>query len=104
MKKETILIGAAAVGLFLLCARKRKAGTQAETVIEETDIVRYLPLDALRRGIKESWYKAELTIPADGEYWVILHGLLVDGREFMEKYPIEQATFEALKADGIPIV
>ena len=110
MKKETILIGAAAAGLFMLCAKKRKATEQPATteptidITEEAESVRYIPLESIRRGIAEKWYKAEIAMPSETEFIVILHGLLVDGSEFVEKYPITKETFEALKADGVPAV
>ena len=105
-----IALGAAA-GAFLMFRRCAKRATVTETIVTTTQEPstqsqqpRYLPLEVIRRGIKELYYKAELANPTADEYVVILHGLLVDGAERVEKYPITMETFESLKADGVPAI
>lgn len=97
MKNQTIILGTIAVAILLACKRKQ---APSESYIPRGTI----PLELIRLGIKELWYKAELKMPNETEYYVILHSLLVDGNEFVQQYPITQATFDALKADGVPVI
>lgn len=94
MRHEEILyvaLGAAAVGL--LFARTRKivgAGTMQDTPVS---------LENVRKGIARGWYSAQLCT-VDGRPAVKLSGT-ANGKPYSDYYPVSQATWDALKADGV---
>lgn len=92
MKTSTVLIiGAAAAALLI--ARKKTVGTGAMSDMPVT-------LDNIKMGVSRGWYTAELTM-VDGQKAVRLSGKQTDGTYTSDVYPVDEATWQALKQYGI---
>ena len=91
MKTETGIFLTIAVGItaWLFGRRKCKATADGE-----------VSLANIRKGIKNGWYSAQL-LEMDGKWYVQLSGTKTDGTQDVGVYEITQATFDALKSDGV---
>ena len=67
-----------------------------------------MSLDNLRMGIANGWYDVKLMAGKDKNgnpvYNAILNGQDTEGNPVQDIKDISQATYEALKADGVPEV
>ena len=67
-----------------------------------------MSLDNLRMGIANGWYDVKLMAGKDENgnpvYNAILNGQDTEGNPVQDIKDISQATYEALKADGVPEV
>lgn len=92
MKTSNILIIGAAVAALLI-ARKKNTGTGAMSDMPVT-------LKNIRMGVSRGWYSAELTM-VNGQKAVRLSGNQTDGNYTSDVYPVDEATWQALKQEGI---
>lgn len=92
MKDSTLLIIGAAVAALLI-ARKKTTGTGSMSDMPVT-------LANVRMGIQRGWYSAELTA-VNGQKAVRLSGKQTDGSYTSDVYPVDEATWQALKQDGV---
>lgn len=88
-----LLVAAIAAATLLLLRKKNSSGTGAMS----DDPV---SLKNLRMGIKRGWYQAELT-RRNGQPAVVLSGKQTDGTYTSDVYPVDEATWQALKQDGV---
>ena len=63
-----------------------------------------ISLENLRMGIANGWYEVKLFAGENGKYFAIISGQDTDGNDIQTTKDISQATYEALKADGVPEV
>lgn len=102
MKSNTILyLAAAGVALWVLTRKAapvgacRRIGAMTDTPVS---------LDNIRKGVARGWYKADAVFYVFGTPSVRLSGKDTTGTMYSDVYPITQATYDALVADGIPTV
>lgn len=96
--KKIILFGAGFVSALLV----------VKHIASKQDTIDYVDLENIRKGIANNWYKADYiwTTERPGfpqSYSVHLIGVDTTGAKSEGWYPITEATFNALKADGIPV-
>lgn len=61
-------------------------------------------IENIRRGVKNGWYSAQLTRTADGKPAVLLSGKKTDGFYTQDIYPITEADWQTLRAEGYAVV
>lgn len=88
-----VVIGLIAAGVLLYAATQK--GGQEMFGMADTPV----SLENIRRGVANGWYKCTLTI-VKGQPAVFLSGKTADGKTFSDVYPIAQADYDILKADG----
>ena len=88
---ELILIGILVLGGIAMAAAKNKGANGMSD--------KPVSIDNIRRGVSQGWYTAQLT-HADGRTAIILSGRTADGKLFSGMYPISQADWDTLKAEG----
>lgn len=90
-----IVLGILLLGGFVISAMKSKddvAGMQD----------RFVTIDNIRRGVKEGWYKATL-LRVNGQPAVYLYGRDTNGKQTGDTYPISEADWQTLKAEGYSV-
>lgn len=88
---ELILIGILIFGGIAMAAAKNKGANGTQD--------RQVSIDNIRRGVAQGWYTAQLT-HVNGQTAIILSGSTADGKVFSDVYPISQADWDTLKAEG----
>lgn len=86
---ELILIGILILGGIAMAKAKGASGMSDKPV----------SIENIRRGVAQGWYTAQLT-RVSGQPAIILSGRTADGKSFSDVYPISQADWDALKAEG----
>lgn len=86
---ELILIGILVLGGIAMAKAKGASGMSDKPV----------SIENIRRGVAQGWYTAKLT-RIDGASAIILSGRTADGKVFSDVYPIAQADWDTLKAEG----
>lgn len=88
---ELILISILIFGGIAMAAAKNKGanGMSDKPVL----------IDNIRRGVSQGWYTAQLT-HVNGQSAIILSGRKADGKMFSSAYPVSQADWDTLKAEG----
>lgn len=61
-------------------------------------------IENIRRGVKNGWYSAQLTRTPDGKPAVLLSGKKTDGFYTQDIYPITEADWQTLRAEGYTVV
>lgn len=56
-------------------------------------------IENIRRGVKNGWYKAVL-MRKNGQPAIYLYGKSIDGNNYGDIYPISEADWQTLKAEG----
>lgn len=91
--KKYLLIAAVAAGAWWLWKKKCTGKSSDE-----------MSLENLRMGIANEWYSVKLFAGDNSQYFAILTGKDTDGETKETTKQISFATYEALKADGVPEV
>ena len=90
-----ILISALLLGGFAMATLSKPRTTDG---MEDTPI----SIDNIRRGVANGWYTCTLMI-ADGRPAVHLTGKTADGKTYSDIYPVTQADWDTLKAEGYKV-
>ena len=91
MKELFAYLALGAVGLWAITRKSGKAvGRMSDTPVS---------LENVRKGVARGWYTAQLC-KVDGKPAVKLSGT-ANGKPYSDYYPVTQATWNALKADGV---
>lgn len=94
MKSETaIVLALGAVFVWKILDNTRSVGTMSDPAPT---------LDNLKRGIRNGWYTAELTM-VDGQQAVRLSGKTTDGRYYEDVYPISSDVASELIKIGVKV-
>lgn len=88
---ELILIGILVLGGIAMAAAKNKGASGMSD--------KPVSIENIRRGVSQGWYTAKLTYK-NGRPAIFLSGRTADGKVFSDVYPIAQADWDALKAEG----
>lgn len=95
--KNLLLLTALGVGAWWLYEKSKSCKSSDE-----------ISLENLRIGIANGWYEVKLMAGKDENgnpvYNAILNGQDTEGNPVQDIKDISQATYEALKADGVPEV
>ena len=86
---ELILIGILVLGGIAMAKAKGASGMSDKPV----------SIENIRRGVSQGWYTARLT-HKNGKPAIFLSGRTADGKVFSDVYPISQADWDTLKAEG----
>ena len=89
-----IILGIVAAIAFVHLAKQSK-GTNG---MNDTPV----SIDNIRKGVANGWYKATL-LYHDGEPAILLKGKMTDGKTYSDIYPISQADWDTLKAEGYDV-
>ena len=87
---ELILIGILVLGGIAISKAAKGASGMSDKQVS---------IENIRRGVAQGWYTAQLT-HVSGKPAIILSGRTADGKVFSDVYPIAQADWDALKAEG----
>ena len=91
--RDLLLLAALGFGAYWLWKKKCTSKSSDE-----------ISLENLRMGIANGWYEVKLFAGENGKYFAILTGQDTDGNDIQTTKDISLATYEALKADGVPEV
>ena len=93
MNDGLVILGILAAVAFMAAVRKPKQS--------EIDGMKDEPVSAanIRKGVSRGWYQAVLT-RVDGKPAVRLSGKSADGKQYTDVFPITQADFDSLQAEG----
>ena len=86
-----VIIGAIVAGVLLYAASKDNSVNGMTNAI--------VSLENIRNGVANGWYTCTLTY-VNGTPAVFLSGRTMNGKMFADVYPITQADYNTLKADG----
>ena len=93
---ELVLIGILLLGgVAIAYAKKHDDGTAG---MQDNPV----SLDNIRKGVSRGWYKARLT-RVNGQPAIYLYGYNTNGQEYGDTYPISQADWDTLKAEGYDV-
>jgi hypothetical protein len=87
---EFILIGILVLGGIAMAKAAKGASGMSDKSVS---------IENIRRGVAQGWYTARLT-HKNGKPAIFLSGRTADGKVFSDVYPIAQADWDALKAEG----
>lgn len=87
---ELILIGILVLGGIAMAKAAKGASGMSDKPVS---------IENIRRGVSQGWYTAKLT-HVSGQPAIILSGRTADGKVFSDVYPIAQADWDTLKAEG----
>lgn len=90
-----ILISALLLGGFAMATLTKPRTTDG---MEDTPV----SIDNIRRGVAEGWYTCTLVV-VDGIPAVHLTGKTANGKPYSDIYPITQADWNTLKAEGYKV-
>ncbi len=91
---DGIIIISALAAVAILCAASKKSNSAANGM-EDTPV----SIDNIRKGVQRGWYACVL-VRIDGVPAVRLTGKTADGKTYSDVYPITQADWDTLKAEG----
>lgn len=87
-----IIISILVLGGFVMAVMNKK-----EDVAGMQD--KFVTIDNIRRGVQEGWYKAIL-LRVNGQPAVYLYGRDISGNQTGDTYPISEADWQTLRAEG----
>ena len=87
-----VIISALLLGGFALAAFSKPRTMDG---MEDTPV----SIDNIRRGVANGWYTCTLVV-VDGKPAVHLSGRTSDGKQYSDVYPITQADWDTLRAEG----
>ena len=92
---ELVPISILVLGGFVLAAVKTKStdGTNDTPV----------SLDNIRKGVERGWYRAVL-VRVNGAPGIYLYGKDTNGNNYGDTYPISEADWQTLKAEGYTVI
>lgn len=93
MRGFEVVVTAVLLAGLLLWRRSASVGAMSDKTVS---------LENIRKGVTRGWYKVQLC-HIDGKPAVKLSGI-ANGKPYSDYYPVSQATWDALKADGTPII
>lgn len=85
-------------GGFLFALRKKAQQEEGTGAMSDKPIT----IDNIRRGVANGWYSAQL-IRVAGQPAVRLTGTTVNDEEYIDIYPIDEADWQTLKAEGYSV-
>ena len=59
-------------------------------------------IENVRKGVERGWYKAVL-VRVDGAPGIYLYGLAESGKKYGDTFPISEADWQTLKAEGYAV-
>ena len=95
---DGLIITAIILGVAFAAIADRKRNDDISGM-EETPVL----IENIRRGVANGWYTCILT-RVNGSPAVRLSGKAVNGKQFTDVYPITEADWQTLKAEGYKVV
>ena len=93
MREFEVVVTAVLFAGLLLWRRSASVGAMSDAPVS---------LENIRKGVARGWYKAQLCT-IEGKPAVKLSGI-ANGKLYSDYYPVTQATWSALKSDGVPML
>ena len=89
-----IVIGILLLGGIAMAAAKKKNANGTGLITDQP-----VTIDNIRKGVERGWYNA-LLCRVDGQPAIYLYGIDANGNNYGDTYPISEADWQTLKAEG----